>query len=81
MGLTKEQALEMLQSDDLLGVGMENSPVTTPAVVIRPILFALLSVNHRAPSGPVVMQQAPLFAVGMENSVTVPVVVIRPILL
>src|SRR5258708_39736087 len=41
-----------------LGVGIGNSLVTTPAVVMRPILLAKLSVNHRAPSGPAVMPPA-----------------------
>src|SRR5260370_23567168 len=38
-----------------LGVGIGNSLVTTPAVVMRPILLARDSGNHRAPSGPAVM--------------------------
>ena len=36
-------------------VGRVNSPVTTPAVVIRPILLPASSVNHRLPSGPAVI--------------------------
>src|SRR5207248_1326175 len=58
------------------------SSVMTPAVVIlatRPLL--LDSVNHRLPSGPTVMPWGKLFAVGIGNSVIVPVDVIRPILL
>src|SRR6185437_6969868 len=49
---------------------------------IRPILFAppLYSVNHKAPSGPVVIASAPLSAVGILYSVILPVVVMRPIL-
>ena len=35
----------------LAAVGTGNS-VTTPAVVIRPILLPLISVNQRLPSGP-----------------------------
>ena len=59
------------------GVGRGNS-VTTPAVVIRPIWLALLSVNQRAPSGPDVMKlKVPPPVTG--NSVTEPEVVIRPI--
>src|SRR5215470_13133079 len=50
-------------------VVIANSLVTTPAVVIRPILLAVFSVNHRAPSGPAVMAEAPLEAVGIANSV------------
>src|SRR5258708_764278 len=43
-----------------LGVGIGNSLVTTPGVVMRPILLARDWVNHRAPSGPAVMP----FAIG-----------------
>src|ERR1700726_3816302 len=46
---------------------------------MRPILFALLSVNQRALSGPVLMYQVPLLAVGMLYCLSVPVVVMRPI--
>src|SRR5262249_6464534 len=42
----------------LLAVGIANS-VTTPVIVIRPILPPAPSVNHRAPSGPVVMPSGP----------------------
>ena len=35
--------------------------------------------NHRFPSGPAVIQNAPLLGVVMPNSVTVPAGVIRPI--
>jgi len=38
-------------------------------------------VNQRAPSGPAVMSDGKLSGVGMANSVMVPAVVIRPILL
>jgi len=55
--------------------------VMTPAVVILPILPAVISVNHRLLSGPTVMENGPLFAVGVAYSVTTPAVVIRPILL
>src|SRR5437016_194321 len=60
-------------------VGIRNS-VTTPAVVIRPILLASNSVNQRFPSGPEVISKLDVVA-GIENSVTAPAVVIRPILL
>ena len=33
----------------------------TPAGVIRPIVFPAFSVNHRLPSGPVVIEVGPLF--------------------
>ena len=42
----------------LLGVGISNS-VTSPFIVIRPILFALHWVNQRAPSGPTQMHRGP----------------------
>lgn len=51
-----------------------------PPVAIRSILPLTDSVNHNAPSGPVVIPPALLFSVGSVNSVTAPVVVIRPIL-
>src|ERR1700686_1284055 len=63
-----------------VGLGLENSLIR-PAVVIRPILFALLSVNQRLPSKPAVIDLGALFAVVVANSVIVPAVVIRPILL
>ena len=53
----------------------------TPAVVIRPILLAAISVNHSAPSGPAAMPAGSLSVVGIANSVMAPAVVIRPILL
>ncbi len=64
----------------LPGVDRVNS-VMSPDGVIRPILFAVLSVNQMLPSGPAATPRGPLFAVGMGNSVTVPVGVIRPTLL
>src|SRR5258708_32595645 len=48
---------------------------------MRPILLALVSVNHSAPSGPLAMPVGSLFGVGIENSVSTPAVVIRPIVL
>src|SRR5260221_6516747 len=51
-----------------------------PLVVIRPMLFPLSSVNHRLPSGPVVMPPGSLGVVGTGNWVIAPLVVIRPIL-
>ena len=38
--------------------------MTTPAVVIRPILLPPFSVNQRLPSGPAVMPVGSLLAVG-----------------
>lgn len=61
------------------GSGMAYS-MMVPAVVIRPILLPLPSVNHNAPSGPAVMPAGELFAVGTGYSVITPAVVIRPIL-
>src|SRR6266481_2542133 len=46
----------------------------------RPILLAKLSVNHSAPSGPVVMTCGVLRGVGIGNSVITPAVVMRPTL-
>src|SRR5450631_814036 len=60
-----------------LAVGRLNS-VTTPAVVMRPILLVPSSANHSAPCGPAVMPMGKLLS-GSMNSVKVPVVVIRPI--
>src|SRR5438477_281535 len=50
-------------------------------VQIRPILLLFSSVNQRTPSGPAVMPEGALPAVGTVNSVMTPSVVIRPILL
>ncbi len=50
-----------------------------PPVVMRPILLVAVSVNHRLPSGPAVMPTGPLLAVGVGNSVILPLVVMRPI--
>ena len=63
----------------LFEVGIGYS-MNTPAVVMRPILLPDLSVNHSAPSGPVVMPIGSLFNVGIENSVITPAVVMRPML-
>src|SRR5579862_263923 len=54
--------------------------VTTPAVVILPILLARASVNHKFPSGPAVMPIMTALEVGMGYSVTVPDVLILAIL-
>src|SRR5213083_2759484 len=51
-----------------------------PEGVIRPMLSPSTSVNHRFPSGPAAIPHGITPAVGMENSVKVPVGVIRPIL-
>ena len=45
-------------------VGIGNSLIM-PAVVIRPILFAICSVNQRFPSGPTAIDEGPLAAVGI----------------
>src|SRR5438105_4622052 len=58
-----------------------SNSVIWPWVLMRPILETPYSVNQRAPSGPLVIQMEPLSAVGMLNSVTLPSVVERPILL
>src|SRR5437588_10216810 len=57
--------------------------VTVPAVVMRPTLLALSSVNHRLPSDPAVMALVTNTSgaepgVDRENSVTDPAVEIRP---
>ena len=54
--------------------------VMLPAVVIRPILFPLFSVNQRLLSGPTAMLAGLLAAVGIVNSLEPPAVVMRPIL-
>src|SRR5437588_12950973 len=70
--------------------GIVNS-VTKPVVGIRPILLPtmqrepgsrmqLASVNHKAPSGPVVMPHGWAWGLGRANSDILPSVVIRPIL-
>src|SRR5258705_1447076 len=64
--------------NDEVGVPTGNS-VTNPSVVIRPIFWAFTSVNHSAPSGPVVIPYGSLLAVGIAYSVIAPEVVIRPI--
>src|SRR5262249_22029377 len=48
--------------------------------VIRPIFSPFCSVNQRLPSGPVVMLEGALEAVGSVNSVIAPAGVILPIL-
>src|SRR5215813_11190549 len=69
--------------------GISNS-VTNPVVVIRPILLPTTqrgpgwrmqadSVNHKAPSGPVVMPQGWAFGLGRANSVILPSVYIHPV--
>ena len=55
--------------------------VITPAVVIRPILLPLDSVNHSAPSGPAVMSARNASGVGSGYSVSWPSLVSRPIAL
>ncbi len=55
--------------------------VILPAVVIRPILFAAVSVNHKAESQPAVMASGFAFAVGKLNCVRAPDGVMRAILL
>ena len=66
-------------SEENLKLGSGNS-VTTPAVVMRPILLPLSSANHRFPSGPVAMPPGRLVATGRPNSVIAPAGVIRAIL-
>ena len=55
---------------ELIPAGSANS-VITPAVVIRPILAPVYSVNQIAPSGPVTIPIGPLLAVGTVYSVKV----------
>src|ERR1700722_639715 len=64
----------------LPGVGIGYS-VMDPATVMRPILLPKYSVNHSAPSGPVVIPYGSLCGVGMAYSLNDPVVVTRPMLL
>ena len=58
--------------------GVGNSSSMGPGV-IRPILLALISVNHSLPSGPGAMPKGALVAVGTGNSVMAPAGVMRPI--
>src|SRR5205823_3548806 len=71
-----------MMSPGLLPFGSpEGNSVIFPAVVIFANLFAWASVNHRLWSGPTVMPDGKLFAVGILNWENFPAVVIRPILL
>src|SRR5580658_1591484 len=54
--------------------------VTDPVVVMRPILLAFPSVNHKAPSGPEVIPLVWVPGVGSGNWLISKVVVIRPML-
>src|SRR4051812_28719728 len=51
---------------------MANS-VSDPDIVIRPIRFEAISVNHRRPSGPVTIETGPAPGVGSACSTTAPV--------
>ena len=51
----------------------------SPAGVIRPILLAENSVNHRLPSSPVVMSKGPARSVGSGYSSILPAVLTRAI--
>jgi hypothetical protein len=65
---------------DRVAVGRRDRKILMPpAVVIRPIWLLERSVNHNAPSGPVLMSAGLLPKAGSENSVTAPSVMIRPI--
>src|ERR1035438_9330256 len=61
--------------------GDRTNDVTTPVVVMRPILSAGRdnSVNHKAPSGPVVIQLGEVRPLPRANSWIAPAVVMRPI--
>ena len=59
---------------------LSGNSVIAPDGVIRPIWLTLPWVNHRFPSGPMVMSRGPLLAVGGENSLTTPPGVTRTIL-
>lgn len=52
--------------------------VIRPPVVMRPILSALISVNHSAPSGPGVIPNGPAPGVGIPKLMTEPSVAILP---
>src|SRR5437763_1797773 len=62
-------------NDDRVGIG---NSVIAPAVVIRPILLPLSSVNQRLPSAPAGAPRTWPVAVGMGKVLTLPDVVIRP---
>jgi hypothetical protein len=57
-----------------------NSFVIAQAVVMRPIRFAVDSVNQRAPSGPNVIPARPELAIGTVVYAITPPGVMRPIL-
>jgi hypothetical protein len=78
--LKDQHAAAMPSGRTFVGWGIGCS-INAPAVVMRPILLAFNSVNHRAPSGPVVMKEGWAVGVGIVNSVNAPAVVMRPILL
>jgi len=77
--ITRVLHWRLMYSGTLTAVGMANS-VTTPAVVILPILLLDCSVNHKLPSGPAAIAKGAA-PVGVANSVTTPAVVIVPTLL
>jgi hypothetical protein len=60
----------VIPSGSLFGVASAYS-VMIPVALMRPILLAVASVNHIAPSGPLVMPVGPLFPVEIANSVIV----------
>src|SRR5262245_55930850 len=70
----------VMNTGEVPGVIPAENWVTTPAGVIRPILFPGTSVNQRLPSGPRVIPAGALLGVmPAENSVITPAGVIRPI--
>ncbi|MGB8205840.1 MAG: hypothetical protein WCE83_14305 [Candidatus Baltobacteraceae bacterium] len=60
---------DAMNDGSLCAVGTGYS-VIAPLVVIRPMLFPVLSPNQSAPSGPAAIPSGALFAVGTGNSVT-----------
>src|SRR5258706_577627 len=67
------------QAMSLLPLALKSWELTVVSAK-RPILPEVNSVNHSAPSGPVVMPSAKVRGVGIGNSVITPAVVMRPIL-
>ena len=59
---------EVMLTGPLLVTGIGNSAMACVDGLICPSRLALFSVNQRLPSGPVVIQMAPLLGVGIGTS-------------
>jgi hypothetical protein len=70
MIVAKAVAVLPTSTDRLDGNTAASSGLVLAGGVIRPILLALVSANHNAPSGPATIPFGPLAGVGIGNSVT-----------